>query len=263
MTAKSSATTVQSKLTDGSPRERLYVRVVNELMREIVSGVYPIGSNLPTEVDLCARFKASRHTVREALRQLRDAGLVAARQGSGTKVTRREVNANYVHAVSSINELMQYTVTTEFELGKWETVRADAKLALRLGCSPGRTWFRAEGLRTAQWSTVPLCWTEVFIHSAYPKVKRHARKGPISIYGSIEKLYGERITEIRQTLRAVGVPRRLAASLQAKVNTPALEIERVYKATNDRIVEIATSIHPMDRFSYSMSLRLDVDKPGS
>ena len=58
----------------------LYRQVVQALKHEIVSGVYPVDSQLPPEVALQRRFDVSRHTIREALRELRDAGLVASRQ---------------------------------------------------------------------------------------------------------------------------------------------------------------------------------------
>lgn len=240
-------------------RDRLYVRVVSELMKEITAGVYPIGTRLPTELELCRRFNASRHTVREALRQLREAGLVLVRQGSGTTVTRRNVTPIYIHSAGSIAELMQYTAKTRLKIGKWITLRADAKLALRLDCSPRRKWYRAEGLRTAEWTPLPLCWTEIFIHHDYPKVKTQSSKRSGSIYGLFEELYDEHIVEVKQTLRAVSVPQDLAESLKCKPNTPALEIERVFKATHGRIVEVAISIHPMDRFTYSMTLRRDAE----
>jgi DNA-binding FadR family transcriptional regulator len=52
--------------------EPLYLQVVRALKDEIVKGVHPVGSQLPTEEELCQRFSVSRYTVREALRLLRE-----------------------------------------------------------------------------------------------------------------------------------------------------------------------------------------------
>ena len=49
----------------------------------------PVGSQLPTEHELCERFSVSRYTVREALRRLRDDNLVSSRPRAGTMVVPR------------------------------------------------------------------------------------------------------------------------------------------------------------------------------
>ncbi len=63
-----------------------YEQVAETLAQEIREVRYPEGSLLPTEAQLSARFNASRHTIRHALRSLRERGLVNSRQGRGTEV---------------------------------------------------------------------------------------------------------------------------------------------------------------------------------
>ena len=77
--------------------EPLYLQVVHALKDEIVSGVHPVGSQLPTEEELCERFSVSRYTVREALRRLREDNLVSSRQGAGTTVVPPRPSDSYVH----------------------------------------------------------------------------------------------------------------------------------------------------------------------
>lgn len=57
------------------------------LRRAIESGAYGEGDQLPPERQLAATFRAARSTVRRALDQLENAGLVSRRLGSGTFVT--------------------------------------------------------------------------------------------------------------------------------------------------------------------------------
>src|SRR5579864_3078049 len=86
--------------------EPLYLQVVRALKDDIVSGIYPIGSQLPTEEELCGRFSVSRYTVREALRRLREDSLVSSRQGAGTTVVPPRPSDSFVHEVMSINDLV-------------------------------------------------------------------------------------------------------------------------------------------------------------
>jgi GntR family transcriptional regulator, galactonate operon transcriptional repressor len=53
---------------------------------EIIAGVYPPGSRLPSEGTLLERFKVSRPTLREAFRVLAAKGLIISRQKVGTSV---------------------------------------------------------------------------------------------------------------------------------------------------------------------------------
>ncbi|WP_405149892.1 GntR family transcriptional regulator [Sphaerisporangium sp. NBC_01403] len=61
-------------------------RILVELEREIRSGRVPRGARLPGEVSLARRFGVSRNTVRAALAELNQAGLIATRTGKGSFV---------------------------------------------------------------------------------------------------------------------------------------------------------------------------------
>jgi GntR family transcriptional repressor for pyruvate dehydrogenase complex len=62
---------------------RLHQRVVEELLKQIVSGALPPGTALPSEPELARQFGVSRIVIREAIRVLVEKGLVAVRHGSG------------------------------------------------------------------------------------------------------------------------------------------------------------------------------------
>jgi DNA-binding FadR family transcriptional regulator len=66
---------------------KLGARVVHQLVNEIVLGVHPPGSTLPTETDLCDRFSVSRTVIRESIKIIQEKGLVHIAHGRGTQVT--------------------------------------------------------------------------------------------------------------------------------------------------------------------------------
>ncbi len=63
-----------------------YQGIATIIRQQILEGTYPAGGQLPTEVQLCESFSASRQTIRQALQQLVDEGLIVRRQGSGSRV---------------------------------------------------------------------------------------------------------------------------------------------------------------------------------
>lgn len=64
----------------------LHTHLANQLGREIVGGVYPPGSLLPHEFEMCTRFAVSRTALREAYHVLTAKALIVARPKVGTRV---------------------------------------------------------------------------------------------------------------------------------------------------------------------------------
>jgi GntR family transcriptional repressor for pyruvate dehydrogenase complex len=66
---------------------RLYEQIVQQIEESIVSGTLKPGDQLPAERELAQRFGVSRTAVREAVKALREKGLVEAYSGRGTFIT--------------------------------------------------------------------------------------------------------------------------------------------------------------------------------
>jgi GntR family transcriptional regulator len=68
-----------------------YRQIADNLREEIEAGTFSPGARLPAESELTVSWHASRSTVREAIKQLAELGLVEARPGQGTFVTEKIV----------------------------------------------------------------------------------------------------------------------------------------------------------------------------
>lgn len=73
--------------------ERLYERIVEQIERHIVAGELKVGDQLPAERELAEQFGVSRTAVREAVKALREKGLVEIQVGRGTFVTNSAAGA--------------------------------------------------------------------------------------------------------------------------------------------------------------------------
>ncbi len=65
----------------------LYLQIADDLAQQIKSGDLSPGNQLPTEDDLRGQYRASRNTIRDAIKRLIGQGLVETRPGQGTFVT--------------------------------------------------------------------------------------------------------------------------------------------------------------------------------
>lgn len=234
-----------------------YAALAQSLLHDIGSGRYPIGSMLPTEIELVQQYGLSRHTVREAIRQLQQVGLVSRKKGVGTLVKAGNIEARYTQSCGSIEDLFQYAKEVRLTLGEAEEVVADEKLAQTLGCNKGQRWLKYVGLRKAKNHKEPVCYTEVFVRYEYASIRNKIQKSPGPIYALIEKEFSEKVHEVNQQISAIAIPGEIAKQLGTRKGVPGLFVSRHYIAADDRLIEVALSIYPADRFTYSTRLRLD------
>jgi DNA-binding transcriptional MocR family regulator len=97
-----------------SSRRPRYLKIAELLRAEIHNGTHAVGRRMPTEDVLCRRFSVSRFTVREALRQLEEHGLIARRRGTSGIVLSTEPRVHYDQQIRSIDELLQYKQAGDF-----------------------------------------------------------------------------------------------------------------------------------------------------
>lgn len=68
-------------------RRRLYQQIADDIERQILEGILPVSTKLPGEYELAEQYGVSRNVIREALKRLKEHGLVTIRTGSGTYVS--------------------------------------------------------------------------------------------------------------------------------------------------------------------------------
>ncbi|WP_315835006.1 GntR family transcriptional regulator [Bradyrhizobium prioriisuperbiae] len=240
--------------------ETRYAYVARALAEAIADGRHPVGSVLPNEFELAEQFAVSRSTVRAAMRELQASGLVSRKKSAGTRVEAVAPSrsaAGYTQALGSVEAVQQFGVETERHVQAVAEIVTDDELAVRLGCRPGRRWLRISSLRLSPGdiSQTPICWTDVYIDAVFAdevKARMDRHRGIFSTL--VENISGRRIGEIRQDIKAVGISEQLAGPLKAVTGAHALEIRRQYILSPGDMAEVSLSIHPADRYSYTMRL---------
>lgn len=241
--------------------ETRHALVARSLAEAISSGTYPVGTLLPTEIELAERFGVSRATVRTALSNLQQLGLVSRKRNVGTRVEASvpaQDSAGYMHSLATVDDVLQYAAETHRWVQEIANEVADDELAARLQCRPGRRWLRVSSLRvvTDAPRTPPICWTDVYVNAGYADVvRKHVKSYPNAIGSLLEEKAGKHIAEVVQSIRAVELPARMAKPLQAEAGAPALEITRRYVESNNSVLLVTISIHASERFEYTMRLK--------
>lgn len=240
------------------PQKTNFSNIARHLTDAITSGHFAIGALLPTELELCKHYGTSRHTVRAALTELQQLGLVSRRKNVGTRVVSAKPRPSFRPSLASVDDLVQFGEEHLRVVQAIEQETATGGLAKELGCAEGTPWLRISSLRmVGDESALPVGWTDVYIDASYVDIAELVKKAPDSLISSlIEERYGRQIAEIQQDVRAIVITdTELAKKLQVALGSSALKIIRSYFDTEGEVFEISSSVHPADRFSVSMRLR--------
>ena len=87
-------------LLEKKSQNPLYQQLMRRLKNDVVAGVYPAGGRIPSEQVLCDTYGVSRVTVRKAMLDLVQEGLLVRRQGKGTFVADARLQRDLQHVTS-------------------------------------------------------------------------------------------------------------------------------------------------------------------
>jgi len=252
---KASMTERQASSGEGGRKPR-YEVIFQKLASDIQDGRYPVGAKLPSELALCERFGASRHTLREAIRRLYEYGMIRRRAGSGTTVLRRTRSGRFTQNISVLPELLNYVKGARLQVLDRVDVSADAQEARMLKCRRGQAWHKLSALKHLRGSGQPVAYLLAYVHRDHPALREVFERGTVGLHDFIEERICQPIAVVEQDFAAKPIRGREASALGVASGCAGFVIVRRYFSEQPKIVLATYTIFPHDRMSYSMTLRL-------
>ena len=235
-----------------------YVQLAKELTTRIATGVYPVGGELPTEVQLATEFSTSRFTVREALRHLEVSRMITRRQGSGSQVISSRPLSAYSLAVASDADLLRYGDETVASWTVHDRVMS-RPVAELLELDDPEDWLWLSNLRRRASDGVKIGYSEVAVRREF--VSSAKELGPEYFGTLFERIcadHGLNVLHIDHVIKSVLIPPTLARRLSTGPNGPGLRVIRRFVAEGGAF-EVTATTYPADRFQYG--IRLDRAEP--
>jgi len=237
-------------MTADTPR---YAQIFNTLSRRMQAGRYPVDMRLPTESELCEEFNASRFTVREALRRLVEQGMVQRRQGAGSVVVSTTPQAQYLHSLSSLNDLFQFALDTHYDLLSTGPVVLDARTAIDLGAAAGERWQRVEGLRSHEPDGKAICYVHSYVAPRARGFVRELKRCVGPFHAHLANRTGEDILEVRQDIFGTPMNPKMASRLKCKADAIAMCAFRRYTTARGTLIA-SYNWHLAEDFHYRMKM---------
>ncbi|MBL8382543.1 MAG: GntR family transcriptional regulator [Burkholderiales bacterium] len=231
-----------------------YRRVADTLIEGILSGRYPVGTVLPGETEVAAQFAISRHTARDAMRLIEQAGMITRRRRVGSMVVSNELPMRYNQRIESLNDLLQYSNASRLTVLAATEVALDAASAELLRAKPGGPCMFLTGIRHQRHDNRPFAYSEIFFPVERRAVRERMRDPQTAARELTRKVDTPHLSAIEQTLVAEAATRRIAAILKLRPGAALLKSMRVYIGAAGKVVATSTTWHAGDLFSYSTTL---------
>jgi len=203
-----------------------FATIAHDLRERIALGEFGGVGAMDSEAQLGARYAVSRPTVRRALEQLREEGLVASRHGAGWFVTgsafhQRLALGTFRHATSAVTEAGKTIERRVVEFGYRSAPRS---LAGALGVTVGEDPLHSRSVRTVDDEGLDVVREWVPARLAGP-ISRDAATSP-GIWETLAR-HGHRISSVRQTVTAGLASAADAQLLGTSAGDPLLLVRRV------------------------------------
>lgn len=237
---------------DRSSPVPLYFQISTRLEQAIEGGQLPAGSRLENEISLGQRFGLSRPTVRRAIQELVDKGLLVRRRGIGTQVVHGQVTRN-VELTSLYEDLGRTGQKPTTAVISHEVARADAHIAEMLSVPVGDTVLHVTRLRLAD--GVPIA----ILDNTLPRDFADLTAEDLEHRGLYQLLRARGVT-MRVAKQRIGARSATAAEsrlLQLPKGAALLTMARTAFDSSGRAVEFGQHCYSPDLYSFEITL---VDK---
>ncbi|HEX3780203.1 MAG TPA: GntR family transcriptional regulator [Pseudonocardiaceae bacterium] len=222
----------------------LWQQLQEQLVDRLAAGEF--AEHFPGELALVNDYGVSRHTVRQALRQLRADGVILAERGRQPRVApvpeiQQPVGALYsLFASVEAAGLVQHSVVRTFD------IRADAVIAERLGLEASTPLVYLERLRLA--GEEPLALDRVWLPAEVAAPLLDADFSHTSLYGELATRTGIRLDHGNEDIHAVIPTAAERAQLHCPAEVAAFSINRLGHVQG-RPVEWRHTLIRGDRFA--------------
>ncbi|MFC5379266.1 GntR family transcriptional regulator [Aquipuribacter nitratireducens] len=221
----------------------LWRRLQDDVRRRITAGEFSDG--FPGELALAAEYDVSRHTVREALRELRGEGLVSAARGRSPRVAEDGVLHQPLGALYSLFRSVESSGRRQTSVVRALEVVTDPEVAARLGRSPRLELLHLARVRLADGD--PLAVDDAWVPAARTRALLEVDFTHTALYDELRTRCGITISGGSEQISAGLADAATREALDLPDPSAVVEVERV-GLVDGRPFEVRRTLVRGDRF---------------
>ncbi|MBI4589414.1 MAG: GntR family transcriptional regulator [Candidatus Rokubacteria bacterium] len=233
----------------GVPR---YLQIAEALRARIRQADGEGRGRLPSEHALCAEFKVSRPTVRQALNLLSEEGLLIRQRGRGTFVTRAPEQERSLRVIGSIEDMIALGNETRYKPLERAIVKPPTPVARALRLAKNASVVRFVGVRSNDEG--PFQHVIAYLPEALGQPLLQEDLTTTSVIATVERRLGIAVKFSEQVIDVARAPKAVADLLGVPPRAPLLHFQRTYFNEGGEPIEFAVSYQSAERFPYRVML---------
>ncbi len=233
----------------------LYFQLKAIIEERIDSGEWKPGQLVPSERELCAQYRVSRITVRQALAELVNAGRLVRDQGRGTFIAPPRLEQRLTRLTSFTQDMQARGKKPSSRILRFETIPAPPAVARILRLSSGSNVLLLERLRLTDGEPMAI-ETAYLPPEKCPGLDAKSLEGR-SLYRTLTEKYDIVPVRAEQQLEAVACPAPEAKLLGIRKASPVLHIHRTTYSRDGQPFEHVESFYRGDKYVFHAELTGD------
>ncbi|WP_046176163.1 GntR family transcriptional regulator [Domibacillus indicus] len=229
----------------------IYFQLEHFLRGQIENGELAPGDPLPSEREYAEQLTISRMTVRQAITNLVNAGLLVRQKGRGTFVAEQKLEQKLSGLTSFTEDMKARGMTPRSTLLSFEIIPADKKIAERLALKKHTPVYEMKRIRLAD--EVPMALETVYISANLVKGLTE-KVVASSLYRYIEEELGLAIGHAVQSMEAAVANETERTHLLVSKGAPVLLIERNTFLKDGKPLEYVKSSYRADRYKFTIDI---------
>lgn len=243
-------------VVDRTNPKPIYQQITDWIYQQIVSGAWPAHFKLKSEVDLANELGVSRGTVRKAVRELIDEGLLISIHGRGTFVASDILEQPLAdHLITVSEDLISRGIAFETEVVAQNVIPPSDRIASLLSLPAGVKVFFTQRIRRIARVPVILLFNYVVCEEC-PGIET-VDLTKYRLFETLEDTYGLALDWGQRTFAAQVADEAVARYLEIAPGDPVLYLNQLVYLDDGSPIELSDVWFRGDRFRLSATLQRD------
>lgn len=231
----------------------LYVKTKEAIKQKIDEKVYKPGSMLPTESELCDVFQVSRVTIRKAISELLNEGVLIRGYGRRLMVKNVVLSRGIGNELNSLQEELEQRGKKCFSyILTYEVEDISPELAEAMDLPKDSKVIHIERLRYAD--DIPLCYQKLYLNYELCSELDEKRIRTESLYSMLKNDLNVKICKAEQSVTATMASYKVAAMLELPHTESLILITRRGYTDKEVCFEYSETQYVASRYSLTMTL---------